>query len=77
MTTITVAALIRVSRLTKTLNRVEYSDIHKGLIVTINHKVYFGPDEICQGYPEEFFENVNEASLEEIGFEFVYGMNAY
>ena len=66
-----------VSLLTNTLNKVEYSDIHKGLIVTINHKVYFGPDEICQGYPEDFFENMNEAGLEEMGFEFVYGMNAY
>jgi hypothetical protein len=58
-------------------NLVEYSDSHKGLTVTINHKVYFGPDEICQGYPEDFFLTIDEAGLEEIGFEFVYGMNAY
>ena len=58
-------------------NQVEYSDSHKGLTVTINHKVYFGPDEICQGYPEDFFLTIDETGLEEIGFEFVYGMNAY
>lgn len=58
-------------------NKVEYSDSNKGLIVTINHKVYFGPDEICQGYPEDFFDTVDEDGLLEIGFEFVYGMNAY
>jgi hypothetical protein len=60
-----------------TRNLVEYSDSHKGLTVTINHKVYYGPNEICQGYPEDFFFTVDEAGLEEIGFEFVYGMNAY
>ena len=59
------------------LNRVEYSDDHKGLIVAINHKVYFGSDTICQGYPEGFFETIDGDSLEELGFEFVYGMNAY
>lgn len=58
-------------------NHVEYSDKHRGVLVTINHKVFFGSDNVCQGYPEDFFKNIDERSLEEIGFEFVYGMNAY
>ena len=74
MTIIKVAALMKVCRLT---NIVEYNEAQKGITVTINHKVFFGPEEICQGYPEDFFLSIDESGLEEIGFEFVYGMNAY
>lgn len=59
------------------LNQVEYSDSLAGVLVSINHKVFFAPDIVCQGYPEDFFETLNEQGLEEIGFEFVYGKNAY
>ena len=68
------AVLMRVYHLT---NIVEYNEAQKGSTVTINHKVFFAPEEICQGYPEDFFLYIDESGLEEIGFEFVYGMNAY
>lgn len=59
------------------MNLVEYSAASGLVIVQIGHKVFAAPAEDCIGYPEEFIENASEETLEEIGFEFAYGLNAY
>lgn len=59
------------------MNYVEYSTASGLVIVQIGHKVFAAPAEDCIGYPEEFIENATEEMLEEIGFEFSHGYNAY
>ena len=58
------------------MNRVEYNTAGF-VIVQIGHKVFFAPSADCIGWPEEFIENATEQVLEEIGFEFSHGLNAY
>ena len=59
------------------MNNVEYSVASGLVIVQIGHKVFAAPAEDCIGYPEEFFETASPEALEEIGFEFSHGLNAY
>ena len=58
------------------MNRVEYNTAGF-VIVHIAHKVFFAPASDCIGYPETVLENATEQVLEEIGFEFSHGLNAY
>ena len=58
------------------MNRVEYNTAGF-VIVQINHKVFFAPWAVGCGRPEEFIENASEQVLEEIGFQFSHGLNAY
>lgn len=59
------------------MNIVEIDDANWLVKVQINHKVFVAPINCCLGYPEEFFATASEETLEEIGFEFSYGLNAY
>ncbi len=53
-------------------------DSAKDLVtVQINHKIFAAPLQDCIGYPEDFFLTADETTLEEIGFEFAYVVNAY
>ena len=70
-------AVAKMENMSNRPNLVEYNDTMRGVEVSVNHKVFFAPFEVCQGYPEDFFETIDEQGLEEIGFEFVYGKNAY
>lgn len=58
-------------------NIVEMNNMNNLVTVQINHKIYAAPLEDCLGYPEDFFLNADEKTLEEVGFEFAYGVNAY
>lgn len=59
------------------MNIVEFNTVTQLVTVQINHKIFAAPVEDCLGYPEEFFENANEETLQSVGFEFAYGVNAY
>jgi hypothetical protein len=59
------------------MNRVEYNHMTGLVLVQVGHKVYAARKFDCIGYPEDFIENASEEVLEEIGFEFSHGLNAY
>ena len=59
------------------MNRVEYNMQTHVVTVQIGHKMFAAPAVDCIGYPEDFIENASEEVLEEIGFEFSHGLNAY
>jgi hypothetical protein len=59
------------------MNRVEYNASQGLVLVQVGHKVFAARVFDCIGYPEEFIENASEQVLEEIGFEFSHGLNAY
>jgi hypothetical protein len=59
------------------MNRVEYNAAQGLVLVQVGHKVFAAAAVDCIGYPEEFIENASEQVLEEIGFEFSHGLNAY
>ena len=59
------------------MNRVEYNAAQGLVLVQVGHKVFAAPVFDVIGYHEEFIENASEQVLEEIGFEFSHGLNAY
>ena len=59
------------------MNRVVYNAAQDLVLVQVGHKVFTAPAADCIGYPKEFIENATEQVLEEIGFEFSHGLNAY
>ncbi len=59
------------------MNRVEYNAETALVTVQIEHKVFVSAAVDCVGYPETVLENATEQVLEELGFEFSHGLNAY
>jgi hypothetical protein len=47
------------------------------VVVQVGHKVFTAEAVDCIGYPETVLENATEQVLEELGFEFSHGLNAY
>ena len=63
------------------LNEVVFSEMNQGLIITIDNgerkNVYFLREVDAAGYPEEFFNQISQKDLEEIGGQFCYGITPY
>jgi len=59
------------------MNRVEYNATSALVAVQVGHKVFTAEAVDCIGYPETVLENATEQVLEELGFEFSHGLNAY
>ena len=63
------------------LNEVVFSEMNQGLIITIDNgerkNVYFLREVDAAGYPEEFFNQISQNDLEEIGGQFCYGITPY
>ena len=59
------------------MNQVDYSNMNQGYIVQVNNLVYFGKEKEVSGYPIDVFENASKEALEEMGFEFCYGLGGY
>lgn len=59
------------------MNRIEYNHMTGLVLVQVGHKMFAAPAADCIGYPETVLENATEQVLEEIGFEFSHGLNAY
>jgi hypothetical protein len=59
------------------MNRIEYNAANALVVVQVGHKVFAAEAVDCIGYPVTVLENASEPVLEEIGFEFSHGLNAY
>lgn len=59
------------------MNRIEYNHMTGLVLVQVGHKMFAAAAVDCIGYPETVLENATEQVLEEIGFEFSHGLNAY
>jgi len=59
------------------MNQVDYSNMNQGYIVKVNNLVYFGREKEVGRFPVDVFENASKEALEEMGFEFCYGLNGY
>jgi hypothetical protein len=59
------------------MNRIECNFQTHVVTVQIGHKVFAASAADCIGYPVTVLENASEQVLEEIGFEFSHGLNAY
>ena len=63
------------------MNEVHFSDMNHGVIITIDagerKNVYLLDYSDARGYPEEFFHQISQNDLEEIGGQFCYGITQY
>ena len=63
------------------MNEVHFSDMNHGVIITIDagerKNVYLLDYSDARGYPEEFFHQISQNDLEEIGGQFCYGITRY
>ena len=63
------------------MNEVQFSDMNHGVIITIpageRENVYLLDYSDARGYPEDFFDNISQKDLEEIGGQFCYGITPY
>lgn len=59
------------------MNRIEYNATSALVVVQVGHKVFAASAVDCIGYPETVLQNATEQVLEELGFEFSHGLNAY
>ena len=63
------------------MNEVHFSDMNHGAIITIDagerKNVYLLDYSVARGYPEEFFHQISQKDLEEIGGQFCYGITPY
>ena len=63
------------------MNEVHFSDMNHGVIITIDagerKNVYLLDYSDARGYPEEFFHQISQNDLEEIGGQFCYGITPY
>lgn len=63
------------------LNEVQFSEMNQGLIITIDtgerKNVYLLNESDARGYPEEFFNQIGQKDLEEIGGQYFYSITPY
>lgn len=59
------------------MNVIDFNATEQLITVQINHKIFAAPASLVAGYSEDFLESASEEALEEVGFEFAYGVNAY
>jgi len=63
------------------LNEVVFSKMNQGLIITIDagerKNVYLLDESDARGYPEEFFNQISQKDLEEIGGQYCYSITPY
>jgi len=63
------------------LNEVVFSEMNQGLVITIDKgerkNVYFLREVDAAGYPEEFFNQISQNDLEEIGGQYCYSITPY
>ena len=63
------------------LNEVVFSKMNQGLIITIDagerKNVYLLDVSDARGYPEEFFNQISQKDLEEIGGQYCYSITPY
>ena len=63
------------------MNEVHFSDMNHGAIITIDagerKNVYLLDYSVARGWPEEFFNQISQKDLEEIGGQYCYSITPY